>query len=185
MKKWKQNEVALAAAMSYGESAGTKNVDNVSGSAQYNRLLSDKAFLGLKLNAVKDAIADLDYRVTVSPLAGYYFIKEADTRLVAEVGPSYIVEKLGSVSQTYAGLRVGERFEHKFNDRAKMWESADLIPQLDRLSKYVVTAELGVDSVITGGLSLRAVLQDTYDSIPAAKRKSNDIRLITGIAYKF
>lgn len=184
-KKWNQNEVALAAGFSYGENAGTKNVDNVNGSAQYNRLLSENAFLGLKLNAVKDAIADLEYRVTISPLVGYYFIKETNTLLRAEIGPSYILESLGGVNKSYAGLRVGERFEHKFNDRAKMWEAADFIPQVDRLSKYVVTAELGVDSVITGGLSLRAVLQDTYDNIPALGRKSNDIRLITGIAYKF
>lgn len=94
-------------------------------------------------------------------------------------------EKLGGVEKTYLGVRVGERFEHKFNDRAKMWQSADFTPQVDRFGKYVLNFELGVDAAITSALSLRSVLQDVYDSKPAPGRKNNDIRLVTGMAYKF
>lgn len=184
-RKWEQNELALTTSLSYGENAGVKNVDSASGSAQYNRLFSDRFYGGLKLMVTEDAIADLDYRVTVSPLLGYYLVKEAATRLSFEVGPSYIVERLGGVSKSYAGLRVGERFEHKFNARAKMWQGADLTSQVDRFSKYLATFEVGVDSLITEQISLRAVLQDNYDSKPAPGRKANDIRLITGLGYKF
>lgn len=184
-RKWTQNEVSLGASFSYGENAGLKNVDNLSGFAQYNRLFSERFYGGLKLNAVKDDIADLDYRVTVSPLAGYYFVKEPDTRLSGEVGPSYVIEGLGGVSKSYGGLRVGERFEHKFKNNAKVWQSADFTLQLDRSSKYLVNAELGASAAITDQVSLRVVLQDTYDSIPALGRKANDLRLISGLEYKF
>lgn len=184
-RKWKQNEVALGSSFSYGENAGRKNVDSLSGFGQYNRLVSDKFYGGFKLNAAKDAIADLAYRVSLSPLAGYYLIKEAKTHLSLELGPSYVIERLGGVSKSYAGLRAGERLEHKFNDRAKTWQAADITTQVDRFSKYLITFELGVDSAITSQISLRAVLQDNYDSIPATARKMNDIRLVTGIAYKF
>lgn len=184
-RKWRENEVGLGASFSYGEASGLKNVDNLSGFAQYNRLFSERFYGGLKVNAVKDEIADLDYRVTLSPLAGYYFVKEADTRLSAEIGPSYLLEQLGGVSKSYTGLRIGERFEHKFNARAKMWQTADFTMQLDRSSKYLVNAELGASAAITDQVSLRVVLQDTYDSIPALGRKANDVRLISGLEYKF
>lgn len=184
-KKWTGNELNLGASMTYGESTGVKNVDNYSASGQYNRLFSDRVYGGLKLTATKDDIANLDYRFTISPLAGYYFIKDATTQLSAEAGPSYVIENLGGASRSYAGLRVGERFEHKFSDSAKLWQTAEFIPQVDRFSRYLFNFELGVDASITKQVSLRAVLQDNYNSQPAVGRKANDIRLITGVAYKF
>jgi len=184
-KKWTGNEISLGANMTYGEASGVNNVNNYNAFGQYNRLFSDRIYGGLKLTAVKDDIANIDYRLTVSPLAGYYFIKDAATHLSAETGPSYVIEGLGGVNRSYAGLRVGERFEHKFNDRAKLWQTAEFIPQVDRFSQYLLNFELGVDSAITQQVSLRAVLQDNYNSQPARGRKANDVRLITGVAYKF
>lgn len=184
-KKWTGNEISLGANMTYGEASGVQNVNNYNAFGQYNRLFSDRAYGGLKLTGLKDDIANIDYRLTISPLAGYYFIKEAATQLSAEAGPSYVLEDLGGVSRSYAGLRVGERFEHKFSDAAKLWQTAEFIPQVDRFSQYLFNFELGVDSAITKQVSLRAVLQDNYNSQPALGRKANDIRLITGVAYKF
>jgi len=184
-KKWTGNEISLGANMTYGEASGVQNVNNYNAFGQYNRLFSERAFGGLKLNAMKDDIANIDYRFTISPLAGYYFLKSATTQLSAEVGPSYVLEDLGGVSRSYAGLRVGERFEHKFSSAAKLWQTAEFIPQVDRFSQYLFNFELGVDSAITKQVSLRAVLQDNYNSQPARGRKGNDVRLITGIAYKF
>jgi putative salt-induced outer membrane protein YdiY len=184
-KKWTANEISLGASMTYGEVSGVQNVNNYNGNAQYNRLFSERLYGGLKLNATKDDIANIDYRLTLSPLLGYYFLKEPATQLSAEVGPSYVIEKLGATSRSYAGLRLGERFEHKFSDRAKLWQTAEFIPQVDQFSQYLINVELGVDSTITKQVSLRAVLQDNYNSKPAVGRKANDLRLITGIAYKF
>ena len=56
---------------------------------------------------------------------------------------------------------------------------------MDRFSQYLANLELGVDSALTKHVSLRAVVQDSYNSQPAAGRKANDLRLITGIAYRF
>lgn len=184
-KKWTANEISLGANMTYGEASGVKNVNNYNAYAQYNRLFSERFYGGLKITGLKDDIADIDYRLTVSPVAGYYFLNSATTQLSAEAGPSYIIEDLGGVSRSYVGLRIGERFEHKFSDAAKLWQAAEFIPQVDRFSQYLFNFELGVDSAITKQVSLRAVLQDNYNSQPARGRKANDIRLITGVGYKF
>lgn len=44
---------------------------------------------------------------------------------------------------------------------------------------------MGVEADLTKKMSLRVTLQDIYDNEPAAGRKRNDIRLVSGVAYKF
>ena len=85
----------------------------------------------------------------------------------------------------YMALRLAERFEHKLNDRARVWQSAEFLPQVDDFSNYVIVAEVGVEADLTEKLSLRSFIQDNYDNDPARGRKKNDVRLVTALAYKF
>ena len=96
-----------------------------------------------------------------------------------------IFEKQGGNQKTYVALRLAERFEYKLSDRAKIWQSLEYLPQVDRFKNYIVNGEIGVEAGLTQKLSLRAWLQDTYDNEPAAGRLKNDIKLISGVAYKF
>lgn len=132
-----------------------------------------------------DDIADLDYRLTLSPLVGYYFIKTPATFLSGEVGPSFIHEKQGGHEMSYVGARVGQRFEHKFKNGAKLWETLEWIPQVDDVENWILNLEAGVSAPLAKGLDLRVVLQDTYDNQPAAGRLKNDLKLIAGIGYRF
>jgi putative salt-induced outer membrane protein YdiY len=125
--------------------------------------------------------------VTFSPLAGYYLIKETKTSLAVEAGPSLVLEKYkGQSSESYFAARFAERFEHKLSDTTRIWQSLEYLPRVDRWAeKYIITAEVGIETAITKKWSLRVVGQDIYDSEPAAGRKNNDLRLIAGTAYKF
>jgi putative salt-induced outer membrane protein YdiY len=184
IKKWPEDEVMLGARAGYGEDSGEKNAESASGFAQWNHLW-DRFYAGLRFDLLHDAVADLEYRAKLSPLVGYYFIKTERTRLSAEVGPSFVYEKQGSDEKGYVALRLAERFEHKLNDRAKIWQSVEIVPQVDDFENYVLTAELGIDVAITDKFSLRAIVQDIYDNVPAEGRDKNDLKLITAIAYKF
>ena len=150
-------------------------------------MMSDRFYYGIRADGNYDGIAKLDYRLTVSPLVGYYLIKATNTTLSLEAGPSAVFEKYKDKSQdTYLGARFGERFDHKISDSTKIWESASYIPRVDEWAKkYVITTEVGIDTAITKHWSLRVVGQDVYDSQPSAGRKDNDLRLIAGTAYKF
>jgi putative salt-induced outer membrane protein YdiY len=179
------HEWAFGLEGSYGEDHGVKNNESVKGYGQYNYLISERFYLFARADALYDAIADIDYRVTVSAGPGYYFIKNAQTRLSGEVGPGVVFEKIGGQSDTYATIRFGERFEHKFNDKTRVWQSAEFLPRLDDWDDYVVNAEVGLDTLLSGKLSLRPYLQDTYRSRPAPNRKHNDLKLVVAVAYKF
>ena len=186
-RKWERNEAAFGVAGGYGEDHDVVNNEFITAFGQYNRLFSERFYAGLRTDFNYDGIANLTYRVTITPLVGYYLIKSTNTSLSFEIGPSAVFEKYENQSQdTYMGIRFAERFEQKLSATTKFWESVSYVPQIDQwVEKYLITGEAGIDAAITKKWSLRVVFQDIYDSRPANGRKPNDIRLIAGTAYKF
>jgi putative salt-induced outer membrane protein len=184
-RKSEQNEINLGVDGVYGENNNVKSADALHGFAQYDLLLSKRAYAYLRLDGLHDDIADVQYRLTFAPGGGYYFIKNDTTLLRGEVGPGFIYEKQGQHSKGYVSLRLGDRFEHKFSDRVKLWQIAEVLPQVDNFNNFVVNAELGVETGLSKKLSLRTYVQDTYDNEPAPKRKKNDLKLVVSLAYTF
>ena len=184
-KKWDKNAISLGASGGYGENDGTKNSDYLNGYGQYDRSFSDRFYGYARVDAMHDAIADVEYRVTLSPGAGYYFVKSARFDLRGEVGPGVVFEKLGNDTHSYYTLRLGERLNWKINDRSRLWQSVEYLPQVDDFSNYLVNAEAGVETDITKKISLQVFVQDSYRSEPAPSRKNNDVKLVSGIAYRF
>ena len=201
-RKAPRDEVLLGASATYGTTEKETTVTfpsgvtikrdetetttaNAAGFGQYNHLFTERFYAGVRLNVLHDAIADVKYRVTLAPLAGYYLIKNPATRLAVEAGPAFIAEKVGDERDEYVALRFAERFEHKFSDRAKIWQSIEFLPQIDRWHNYIINAEIGAEAGLTAKTALRGVFQDTYDNEPAPGRKKNDMKLITSLVYKF
>ncbi len=185
--KWEKSEAAFGISGGYGENNSVRNTEYFRGFGEYHKLITERFYTGLHLDGNYDGIANLDYRAQVSPLVGYYLIKNTNTTLNVEGGPALVIERYSHQPQeSYWGARLGERFEQKISKTTKFWQSLDYVARLDQWSdKYVVTGELGIDTAITKKWSLRTVFQDLYDSRPAANHKHNDLRLIAGTAYKF
>ena len=193
-RKWTDDEALFGATAGYGENtvdtpAGkTENTTDsyIKGFGQWNHLFSPNAYAGLRIGGDHDDIAHLTYRLTVSPLIGYYFIKQTNEFLAAELGPSYIKEKFfGESEHNYIALRIGERFEHKFASGARIWENIEWLPKVQDFQNYLVNAEAGVSAPINKALSVSLVIQDTYKSVPATGKQKNDLKLIAGLSYNF
>ena len=190
-RKWAHDEVGFGISGGYGETTvkdvNTKNTEFLQGYGQYNRLFSDRFYGALRLDGQDDQIAGIEYRFKVSPMAGYYLIKNTNMTLAVEGGPSLIYEHLkGEASHGYWAARLAERFEYKLTANTKVWESLEYLPKVDEWTKnYLLNFEAGIDTAITTHWSLRVVFQDQYASEPANGRKQNDMRLMAGTAYKF
>ena len=184
-RKYTHDELSFGVSLSYGEQNDVKNNEAAKAFGQWNHLFTDRFYGYVRAEALRDDIADIDYRITLSPGVGYYFIKNEKMLLSVEGGPGAIIEKQGGEEQTYLVGRVAERFEYKFNDKAKVWQMAEFLPQLDDFDNYIINAEVGVEASITARTALRAVLQDTYDNEPAPGRKKNDLKLVTSVVVKF
>jgi putative salt-induced outer membrane protein YdiY len=185
-KKTPINEFNLGADATYGSASGIANNETYHGFGQWNHLFSEKWYGYLRGEGLHDGIAEVKYRFTVTSGMGYYFIKQTNTTLAAEIGPGIVVERVGVVDNTYATMRLAERFEHKFNkNSARVWENVELLPQIDKPSDYIMNAEVGVESALYKSLSLQVYLDDTYNSQPAVGFRRNDMKLVSGITYKF
>jgi putative salt-induced outer membrane protein YdiY len=192
-KKWTNNDLKLGADLLYGtsrtpgESTSSETADRDHGFSQWNHTFSDRFFGYLGVEALHDGIADIQYRFTIGPGAGYYFIKNKKLDFSVEGGPAYIAEKLDSTSSSYATMRVAEKLHYQISDHAKLWETIEFLPQVDHFDNYIVNAEIGIEAALnkSNRLALRTVLDDSYDNIPAPDRLKNDLKLIAGITYKF
>jgi len=184
-KKTPDNEYTFGAAGAYGSQNSVDNVNNYKGFGQWNHLFTEKFFGYLRADALRDVIADLDYRFNFGPGAGYYLIKGTNTTLAVEAGAGYQDEHLGGKYNSFATMRLAERFEHKFQNHARFWQTAELIPQVDKLDNYVVNFEIGIEAPIAKSLSLKTYLDDSYQKQPAAGRQKNDVKLVSAVSYKF
>jgi putative salt-induced outer membrane protein YdiY len=185
-KKTPVNEYSLDADGAYGSANGVQNNDSVHGFTQWNHLFSERLFGYMRLEGLHDDIASVRYRATYTAGMGCYFIKETQTTLAGEVGPGIVSERVGSTDNTFATLRLAERFEHKFTDNhARVWQSVEILPQVDKLSDFLVNAEVGAEAAVAKNLSLQVCLDDNYNTEPAAGFKRNDVKLVSGVSYKF
>ena len=169
----------------YGEQNTVKNVESLHGYGQWNHLFTPRLFSYTRADGLHDGISELDYRYTLSPGVGYYFVKTTNTIFATEAGPGVVFERLGGISATYATIRLGERYEHKFNPRTRFWESIEVLPEVDKWQKYIANAEVGIEAAITKTLSLKTYVQDNYENRPALDRRNNDIKVVSGISVKF
>lgn len=185
-KKTPNNEYNFGADGAYGEDSSVKNVDTIHAFGQYNHLFTKKFYGYARVEGLHDGIADLQYRLTVGPGVGYYFLKETNTTFSGEAGSSFVTQRLGDVDDSYATLRVAEKFEHKFtNLGARFWESLEVLPQVDDFNNYIMNGEIGIESSLTKTISLKTFLVDNFNNEPAAGREKNDVKLVSGISYQF
>ena len=190
-RKWTDDELLLGASGGYGKTTdrktdtSTKTDDYIKGFAQWNHLITQRFYAGLKLDAMHDDVADVDYRFMVSPLVGYYFLKQTNTFLSGEVGPSFIYERQGGKEKGYFAARVGQKYEYKFANGSKVWETFEWLPQVDDVENYLINVEIGVSAPITKKFDVRVTFFDNYDNRPAAGRVPNDLKLVAGVGYKF
>jgi putative salt-induced outer membrane protein len=184
-RKGPRDEWAFGARGAYGKSDGTENNNMAAGFGQYNYLFTERFYAYGRVDALYDAIADIDYQVNLSPGVGYHFIKNDRTTLSGEFGPGYLWEKKGGVTDDYVTLRFAQRFEQKLGEKARLWQSLSYLPQIDSWGNYRVVAEIGIEAPLAKALSLRLVASDTYNSRPAPDKEKNDFMLVGGVSYSF
>lgn len=184
-RKTPKDEYAATAGLGYGEQNSKQTVDNYKASLQWNHMFTQRWYNYLRTDGLRDYIANVDYRMTVGPGVGYYFLKETNTTLSLETGVNYEAQDLGGKVNNFATVRLADKFEHKINNHARVWQSMEIFPQVDRLDNYVINFQIGTEATFTKSFSLKTYLDDSYNNRPAAAHVKNDVKLVAGVAYKF
>jgi putative salt-induced outer membrane protein YdiY len=178
-----ENEGLVGADLLYSESNGIASTNSFRLFGQYNRLHTERFYSTVNGSFLTDDIADLNYRIDLGVGLGYYVVKNETTSLAFEAGPGFAWEDQGGVSRDFMTVRFGERFEHQLSSRSKIWQSAVFAPKANDFSDYLLTAEAGIDTLLTRDWALRTSVRYQYDSTPAAGRQSDDTTLLMGLSY--
>jgi len=176
----------LKANGAFAEDKGKKSTDNYGAESKFRRTLSGKIFWYVNGSYESDNIANLDHRITVGPGLGYQFYKSEVTSYDVEAGLGYNREKYQPTpADDSLGFRLAHNFERNLSSSAKAWHNASITGPTDDTDKYVLKAEMGVQSQLAGNLSLKTVLRDTHSNAPVFGNKKNDITLSTFLVYSF
>lgn len=163
------------------EELGSTTRNDFRANGRYDRLLTDRWFTGVGSFFLYDEVADLDYRVTVDPGAGYYFVKNPDVNFRLEAGPSYVFEQQGGIENNYLAPRIGDRLEWILSCTSKLYQSASVLLDVNDSENYLILAELGVEAALSTNLALVFTVRETYDNVPAEDREKGDLQVITAL----
>ena len=179
------DEIFFNGLYSFGESDGDKSTDALQLGARYNRLLTDRFYVGGGVDYLRDDIANLDYRVTAVAYAGYYVIKNDQISLSFEGGPGNTWEQSDGESDSYFTLRAAERFSWVLGKRVTFKQDAILDLDPADFDNYLVTVGAYLDTKITDSLTWRLAGTYIYDNQPQGDLEDYDATLTSGIAVKF
>ncbi len=175
------------ASSSYGR-ADSKDSDekqttqhDVKALAEYKYLFTDRAYAGLGAGYLLDRIAEVDYRATINPALGYFFLKDDQFKLSAEAGPSYLFEKVDEIEDDYLAPRVAERFEWAISETSGIFQSAEALFDAESSDNYIINSEAGIKAAISSDLSLALLVKNTFDNEPAAGKERSDTAVLTSL----
>lgn len=117
----------------------------------------------------------------MSPSIGAYVLRDDATKLSLEVGPSYVWQKLGDVTENYLAPRIADRFDWRISPTAKIFQWTEYLISADDSSNYIINAEVGVEAALTTLINLVVLVRDNYVNEPAEGRVPNDVATITGL----
>jgi putative salt-induced outer membrane protein YdiY len=188
---WDKNDLKFGgdgvyALNNYGQTNQTRAAEAIHGFSDYKRLFTERLYGDLRLDFFHDDVADVRYRGIIGPALGYYFIKTDASKLNADLGASYLRQRLdddGNIG--YAALHASEHGEHKFSKTARVWEFVEYYPELTQWSNYLVNSEAGAEAALNTRFSLRVQVDDHFNHKPATGRKENDILLVSSLVYKY
>ncbi|SHJ98490.1 Putative salt-induced outer membrane protein YdiY [Rubritalea squalenifaciens DSM 18772] len=177
-----ETSLGLSANFSQTEGETTAQTAGLDAHSQYS---FDKPwFAGVRLDVDHDDLADLDYRIALTPYLGRYLFENDKDFASLEIGPSVVYEKQEDETNTYFAPYISFKADKHFTEDTRLFARVSWRGEAKDPSNYILTSKIGLDHALNHSVSLKAVLTDTYDNTPAEGRDSNDILFITGLEFK-
>ncbi|MDR0534101.1 MAG: DUF481 domain-containing protein [Verrucomicrobiales bacterium] len=180
------DQLTLNLAGEYGKTSDTLDAERLLAEANYRHNIEDDLYWLANTSFLHDGVSGLDFRNTIGPGLGYYFIKNNTITLLLEGGPAYVWERNeGEPSTSSVRGRVAQEFDWKFTPNAKLFERWEFLDNLQNVQDWVTTLEGGIETSITKTISLRLSGRYQYDNDPAVDRKKGDFTALGALVYKF
>jgi putative salt-induced outer membrane protein len=172
------------------------------GGIRYDRNINPKMFVFVGIDAMSNALQDLDLRAVYSGGLGYHAIKTGSTTLDFLAGLNYTHETYSNgpqvvpptvpitytsygVTNKFAALTLGEELTHKLGKTTLVNQKLYFYPDLTQTGNYRGTFDLGLVTKISKWLGWQNAFSDIYVSNPPVGAKKNDVVLTTGLNFTF
>lgn len=183
--------VRIGAMGHYGETEGETTTQKAEGFAHIKRLLDEAWYAYADASILHDEPGGVDYRLVAGPGLGRFLVKSETETLWIEAGVSYVREELkadeslggGSLSDDFAAVRLAQRYEIAVSETATFWQALEYLPRIGEWDEYLLRAEAGIETAVSGRLSLRVAVDSRYDSDPAPGRETNDLTVTASLVF--
>ena len=179
------NEFFSNITYAYGTDEGATTTEEALATASWRHLFRETLYRGVRLDGRHDELADIKYRIGISALIGHYFVRDEMTQISLEGGLGYTWEEQGGVSESFFNLYLGERAEHWVTDYTRIFQSFAVFEPVSDFADFRLILELGLETFLSQNLSFKVFMQDKFENTPAPLREQNDIKVVSGISYKF
>ncbi len=167
------------------ENQGATSQDQTRSRVQLDRYLSERFYFGGSIRYLRDAPADIDYRIISGIGPGYALIKTDRTRLSIGAGPAYTFEQVGRNRRNFASLVAAQRFRHDFSKRVSLEQALVYAAEISDFDNFNLAATVTLDTELSGRLIWRLGTAWLYDNRPAAGRRHHDLTITNALAVKF
>lgn len=173
-----------------------KSTDRWEVEGQHDHFWSSKFYSYENARYESDDIAGIDYRLKLGLGGGYQWFDGTQSAIgkwsfsqelgAAWVRTSYAV-KDSDTEDSFASVRYAHHLKYhpKWDEGVEFFHNFELLPQVDDWENQLMKADLGVTTKIIMDFDLLAKIEWDYNSMPAAGRKSSDVRYIVGLGYKW
>ena len=155
--------------------------------AKYDYFFSKKMYGYMDGRYEKDAVAELDRRVTVGGGCGYQWIESADMNFSTELGLASLYEKYDNQtdSNSEVSAQLGYNFDKKLTKNLHFIHELTYYPALEKFSDYYLTTtgELRADIMKDVYVNFKTIVN--HDDTPAIGSHKTDVKYFLGLGYSF
>jgi putative salt-induced outer membrane protein YdiY len=171
----------------YGSQDGDKNLEHGEINARNDWKIGSPWRIFATGKVEYDTFKDWEWRLSAFAGFGYEFIKTDNTLLLGRIGAGASKEFKSSKNRIEPELDIGLDWEHKIDERQKVFVSGDYYPSLHRFTDYRAVIKAGYEVLVDpkNNLSLKLGAEDNYNSNPGPDRKKNDLLYFATIVYNF
>jgi putative salt-induced outer membrane protein YdiY len=166
---------------------GETTTDKANANLRYEYRLSDRIYAFLQAGYLRDRFKNVTYLLTPMAGGGYYFIRQTNLELTADVSIGGAFEKdSGYAAESSGAYSVGQGFLWNISPRATLTEKATGLWKTSATSDSFYHFEIGLASTLTKAFELKVAYLVDYKNRPNPPTlKKTDTALIASILYKF
>jgi len=145
---------------------------------------TERWYAGLFGELLHDGIKDINFRATLGPNVGYYFIKNDTMKLDSNIGINAVYEaRPNEVEETYAAWRWALNYEWQINEPVSYYFHVDYGTDVKDLNNGTGLLFTGLKNKMSEKLAMYIEFRDEYRSSQNDDSECNDITVLAGLSY--